>query len=82
MSQSQSSLSSIFINKLIDEFNRNETSINCKIIKPLLSKIYQNIYHYLYFIFTLLLLIVIMMIINYITLIYYMRKLIKANIKL
>jgi hypothetical protein len=75
---SSSSLTSVFINKIIEEFNKNENSINCQLIQPLLRKIYQNVYHYLYFIFTLLLLLVIMLILNYITLLYYMNKIMKA----
>ena len=67
------SISTIFINKIIEEFNKNETNINNQLIKPLLNKIYQNIYHYSYFIFIVLLLLLILIIINYITLLYYIR---------
>jgi hypothetical protein len=67
------SISTIFINKIIEEFNKNETNINNQLIKPLLNKIYQNIYHYMYFIFIVLLLLLILIIINYITLLYYIR---------
>ena len=66
-------ITSIFINKIIDEFNKNENKINNNLIKPLLNKIYQNIYHYLYFIFIVLLLLLVLIIINYITLLYYIR---------
>ena len=66
-------ITSIFINKLIEEFNKNENNINNNLIKPLLKKIYQNIYHYLYFIFILLLLLLLLTIINFITLLYHIR---------
>lgn len=69
------SISSIFINKIIEEFNKNENNINNNLVKPLLSKIYQNTYHYLFFIFILLLVLIILSIVNYITLIYYFKKL-------
>lgn len=72
--KSNKSITSIFINKIIEEFNNNENNINNNLIKPLLSKIYQNIYHYLYFIFLLLLLLLLLTIINYITLLYYIKK--------
>ena len=66
-------ITSIFINKLIEEFNKNENNINNNLIKPLLKKIYQNIYHYLYFIFILPLLLLLLTIINFITLLYHIR---------
>jgi hypothetical protein len=67
------SITTIFINKIIEEFNKNEASINNQIVKPLLNKIYQNIYHYMYFIFIVLLLLLVLLIINYITLLHYIR---------
>jgi len=67
------SITTIFINKIIEEFNKNEANINNQIVKPLLNKIYQNIYHYMYFIFIVLLLLLILLIINYITLLHYIR---------
>ena len=69
----KTSITSIFINKVIEEFNKNENNINNNLIKPLLNKIYQNIYHYLFFIFLLLLLILVLNIVNFITFIYYIR---------
>lgn len=74
------SITSIFINKIIEEFNKNENNINNNLVKPLLSKIYQNTYHYLFFIFILLLVLIILSVVNYITLIYYFRKLNKLSI--
>jgi len=71
--EEKKTITTIFINKLIDEFNKNETNINNQIVKPLLNKIYQNIYHYMYFIFIVLLLLLILLIINYITLLHYIR---------
>ena len=44
-------ITSIFINKIIEEFNKNENNINNNFINPLLNKIYQNTYHYLFIIF-------------------------------
>ena len=38
----KTSIASIFINKVIEEFNKNENNINNNLIKPLLNKIYQN----------------------------------------
>lgn len=74
------SITSIFINKIIEEFNKNDNNINNNLVKPLLSKIYQNTYHYLFFIFLLLLMLLILSIVNYITLIYYFKKLNKSSI--
>jgi|TARA_B100000900_G_scaffold187981_1_gene159296 hypothetical protein len=76
------SISTIFINKIIEEFNKNEANINNKLIKPLLNKIYQNIYHYMYFIFIILLLLLILLIINYITLLYYIKMINKKLVNL
>jgi hypothetical protein len=67
-------ITSIFINKIIEEFNKNENNINNNLIKPLLNKIYQNTYHYLFIIFLLLLMLLVLCILNYITLIYYFKK--------
>ena len=73
-------ITSLFINKIIEEFNKNENNINNNLIKPLLSKIYQNTYHYLFFIFLLLLMLIVISIVNYITLIYYFKKINSSTI--
>jgi hypothetical protein len=73
-------ITSLFINKIIEEFNKNENNINNNLIKPLLSKIYQNTYHYLFFIFLLLLMLLVISIVNYITLIYYFKKINSSTI--
>ena len=71
-----SKLTSILINKVIDEYKTNKDEINNNLIKPLLNNIYQNIYHYLYFIFIILLLIILLIIINFVTILYYLKKII------
>lgn len=68
------SFTEVFIKKIVEEFNRNENTINNDLIKPMLRQIYENTYHYFYFIFILLILLVLLSIINFITLIYYIRK--------
>ena len=76
--ETKKTITSIFINKIIEEFNKNENNINNNLIKPLLNKIYQNTYHYLFFIFLLLLMLLVLTIVNYITLIYYFKKINKT----
>ena len=73
------SFTTSIINKFLEEFNKNENNINSKLIQPLLNKIYLKISYYLYFIFSILLIIVIMVIVNYITLVYYMSKLLRNS---
>ena len=70
-------LCSILINEVSKHYNDNKEEINNCIIKPLIDNIYKNIYHYLYFIFIILLLIILLIIINFITLLYYIKKIIK-----
>ena len=70
-------LCSILINEVTKHYNENKEEINSCIIKPLKDNIYKNIYQYLYFIFIILLLIILLIIINFITLLYYIKKIIK-----
>lgn len=73
-SNKSKSFTEVFIKKIVEEFNKNENTINNDLIKPMLRQIYVNTYHYLYFIFILLILLVLLSIINLITIIYYIRK--------
>jgi len=73
-SNTNKTITSIFINKLIEEFNKNEQNINNNLIKPLLNNIYKNIYHYLFIIFIILLILLVLVIVNFVTLLYYIKK--------
>jgi hypothetical protein len=70
-------LTQIFLKKIREEYTNNKADIQLNFIKPILDDIFSNISHYLYFIFIILLLIIILIVINFISLIYYSRVIIK-----
>jgi|TARA_B110000259_G_scaffold187585_1_gene242371 hypothetical protein len=70
-------LTKIFLNKIKEEYTNNKDDIKINIIKPILDDIFENISHYLYFIFIILLLIIILIVINFITLLYYSKIILK-----
>lgn len=59
-----STLFTNIVNRIIDEYNKNEKKIYNGIISPLLTKIYTSISHYLYCIFILLLLSIVLNIVT------------------
>ena len=72
-------ISQNIINQFNDQLEYNIILGLNNLIKPLLKQVYSNIYYYLYFIFIILLLLILLIIINFITLIYYMKKIIKLH---
>jgi predicted PurR-regulated permease PerM len=81
-------ITSVFINKIIEEFNKNEKNINHNIVKPLLNKIYNNIYHYLYFLLILIIILILLNLTSILIFTYYIKKIrnnifdLKENFKL
>ena len=69
-------LTQIILNKIKEEYTNNKDDIQVNIVKPILDELFSNISHYLYFIFIILLLIIILIVINFITLLYYSKKII------
>lgn len=70
-------LTQILLKKIVEEYTNNKDDIQLNIIKPILDDIFSNISHYLYFIFIILLLIIILIVINFISLLYYSRIILK-----
>lgn len=66
-------LTQMFLKKIREEYTNNKEDIQLNFIKPIIDDIFSNISHYLYFIFIILLLIIIMIVINFISLLYYSR---------
>jgi len=66
-------LTQMFLKKIREEYTNNKEDIQLNFIKPIVDDIFSNISHYLYFIFIILLLIIIMIVINFISLLYYSR---------